>query len=441
MGLPNFFAGPALGIYAIVACLLLLLIKPWVSSLRSIPGPFLARYTRLWLFKEAYFWDLSANQRPIVRIAPNEYSIDDPAAAKIIYGSGKGFRKSPWYQASGNPYGTVVNIFTEADPHAHAGARRKIATIYSMSSLVQLEAFVDDCTAVLKQRLGEIANTGTSIDVSHWMQCYAFDVIGKITVGERFGFLDSGEDIQGIMTSLGEYLRYCSRIGIFSEWRKTLYRLRMTSSKVSGIRNVSRFALSQLDAKCAKFQACDEKNADPRAPADVITKLLRIQDTDSSKISRAEIMSTCVMNVGAGSDTTSIAFSSVIYSLLKYPETLARLRDEIREFAEAQKVPYLQAVVKETLRVHPAMGLPLGRVVPSEGATLAEQYSPPGTVMGINSWAAHANRHVFGEDADIFRPERWLNEDEDVVRKREAYFMAVSPTFDMIKAPWLTGCV
>jgi hypothetical protein len=53
MELHHLFAGPALGLYAVV-CLFIVL-KPWFSRLRAIPGPFLTRYTRLWLFKEAYF--------------------------------------------------------------------------------------------------------------------------------------------------------------------------------------------------------------------------------------------------------------------------------------------------------------------------------------------------------------------------------------------------
>ena len=76
----------------------------------------------------------------------------------------------------------MTNIFTEPDPHLHAAARRKIAAAYSMTSLVQMESFVDDCTTVLKTKLEQFAASGASIDISHWMQCYAFDVIGKITV-------------------------------------------------------------------------------------------------------------------------------------------------------------------------------------------------------------------------------------------------------------------
>jgi cytochrome P450 len=45
-------------------------------------------------------------------------------------------------------------------------------------------------------------------------------------------------------------------------------------------------------------------------------------------------------------------------------------------FKEAQNLPYLQAVIKEALRLHPASGLPLGRVVPKGGAEIAGYYFP-----------------------------------------------------------------
>jgi cytochrome P450 len=50
-------------------------------------------------------------------------------------------------------------------------------------------------------------------------------------------------------------------------------------------------------------------------------------------------------------------------------------------------------------------------------------------VVGINAWVAHANTKVFGHDAHVFRPERWLDYPE-LVKEREAYFMTVSDNFD-----------
>jgi cytochrome P450 len=45
--------------------------------------------------------------------------------------------------------------------------------------------------------------------------------------------------------------------------------------------------------------------------------------------------------------------------------------------------------------------------------------------VGVKAWVAHANQEVFGKDAHMFRPERWL-ESPEIVKPREAYFMTVS---------------
>lgn len=201
------------------------------------------------------------------------------------------------------------------------------------------------------------------------------------------------------MSSLDQYLVYCAAVGIFPEWHKTLFRRKMQSTNLSGLMHVREFARVQLENKYKKTQAAGKEHADPNASEDFITKLLRIQDQDPSKINKADITSVCTMNVGAGSDTTSISLTSAIFNLLKYPRTLERLRDEIKDceargvisdpikFSEAKQMPYLQAVLKEALRMHPATGLSLGRVVPPEGTTLTGQYFPPGV---CEHWITYA---------------------------------------------------
>jgi hypothetical protein len=54
-----------------------------------------------------------------------------------------------------------------------------------MTNLAQLEPFVDECSSLLRTRLTEFADQKRTIDIAHWMQCYAFDVIGQITVSGR----------------------------------------------------------------------------------------------------------------------------------------------------------------------------------------------------------------------------------------------------------------
>lgn len=82
--------------------------------------------------------------------------------------------------------------------------------------------------------------------------------------------------------------------------------------------------------------------------------------------------------------------------------------------AHALTLPYLQATIREGLRIFPpATGL-TPKDAPPEGDTLDDgTYIPPGTQVGVAAWLIYHNRAVFGHDADAFRPDRWLEADED----------------------------
>ena len=79
----------------------------------------------------------------------------------------------------------------------------------------------------------------------------------------------------------------------------------------------------------------------------------------------------------------------------------------------------MHACVQETFRMHPASAVNLERVVPPAGANIAGEQILGGTVVGVSSWATHRNKEVFGEDAQTFRPERWLEGSEEQVRLME----------------------
>ena len=130
-----------------------------------------------------------------------------------------------------------------------------------------------------------------------------------------------------------------------------------------------------------------------------------------------------LQTVVAGADTTMASLTAIMFHLVKYPEVLAKLRNEIEmiaqnsvcsapfSFKQTQAMPYLQAVIKEALRVYPAVGLPLEWEVPVGGVELCGYFFPAGTVVGVNPWVMHYNTSVWGSDAANFRPERWLEAD------------------------------
>jgi hypothetical protein len=110
----------------------------------------------------------------VVRIGPNEVSLDDPEAVKQIYGHATEFKKAPWYYASGGIHPEHgVDLFTDTDEKNHSKNRRKVANAYSMTALVEMEEFVDNCSRVFMERLGEFAQNKEMFDLGHWLQCYA----------------------------------------------------------------------------------------------------------------------------------------------------------------------------------------------------------------------------------------------------------------------------
>lgn len=165
----------------------------------------------------------------VVRYGPNRFSISSPAASKLIYGSGTDFVKSTWYEGSSSPESGVWNLFGDRDRKRYAANRRQYQGTYSMSGLVNYEVYVNDCADILCQRLSEMSETTNSdgiVDMGHWLQCYAFDVIGKITYSKRLGFLDFGDDVGNVMKKLDGHLAYGSLVGVFPSLHPVLFKVR-----------------------------------------------------------------------------------------------------------------------------------------------------------------------------------------------------------------------
>ncbi|KAJ5601138.1 pisatin demethylase [Penicillium lagena] len=129
------------------------------------------------------------------------------------------------------------------------------------------------------------------------------------------------------------------------------------------------------------------------------------------------IISWCQQNVQAGSDSTAITLTSVIYHLLKNPDSMKALLAELDNanlpspvpWDIAHKLPYLDSCIKEALRMTPAIGIPLERVAPEEGIELCGKHFECGTVLGVNAWVAHRN-----EELVLHRFKHHLEENTDI---------------------------
>ena len=89
-----------------------------------------------------------------------------------------------------------------------------------------------------------------------------------------------------------------------------------------------------------------------------------------------------------------------------------RISSPIRD-SEAYQLPYLQAVIREGLRMYPPTTGHNYKEVPKGGATIHGIFLPEGTQLGVNVVALMRNTKTFGPDAEVFRPERWLEAAKD----------------------------
>lgn len=424
-------------------------VAPLFSPLRKIPGPLAARFTNLWYLKHVNKGDfhhentaLHRKYGPVVRLAPKHVSLDDPSMVKHIYGIGSKFPKSDWYQGFKAPDPKIFTLFADQDIKRHADSRKVFQNVYSMSSMVSYEPFVDQCADLFSQRLREIADGANPVlDMAHWFQAYAFDVVACVTFGSRFGFLDRGEDIFSMMAQLHDVVRYSTLAGIFPRLHAWLF---YPSARLGLFGSRGRVAHMDFVKRRMAVRAEERKSneAEKRkledgtgAQRDFMDRLWDKHDENPDRVSRYHIFMVGLANITAGSDTTATTLSGLLHLLLSHPRVLAKLTAEIDAaplsqpnptFKEAQTLlPYLDAVIKESLRLHSAVGLPLWRMVPpgpglqvSGGDVL-----PPGTNVGVNAWTAHRNPDVWGADAGEFRPERWLEADKAGLAAMEAYYL------------------
>lgn len=117
----------------------------------------------------------------------------------------------------------------------------------------------------------------------------------------------------------------------------------------------------------------------------------------------------------AGTDTSSVTLEWAMLNLINHPKVLKKAREEIDEKvgpkrlieeSDVPKLEYLQSIISETLRLHPAAPL----LVPhfsSEDITVGGFSVPGGTTVLVNAWSIHRDPGLWGDDAEEFRPERF----------------------------------
>ncbi|KAF8051425.1 hypothetical protein N665_1727s0010 [Sinapis alba] len=164
----------------------------------------------------------------------------------------------------------------------------------------------------------------------------------------------------------------------------------------------------------------DEKRVEKVKGNTMIDHLLSLQETQPDYYTDVIIKGIILVMIIAGTDTSGGTLEWAMANLLNHPEVLQKARTEIDELIgsdrlieeqDIAKLPYLQNIMSETLRLYPVVPMLLPHMA-SEDCMVAGYDVPRGTMVLVNAWAIHRDPNTW-EDAEKFKPERFEKEGED----------------------------
>ncbi|KAG9244214.1 cytochrome P450 [Calycina marina] len=408
------------------------------SPIKNVPGPLIAKCTNWWRFFSIYNNTSVDTQRALhekygtaVQVGPNLVSLSDPTVLKTIYSTRGEFLKSTFYDVNSSKVGRqiIYNVFSTRSNSVHSHLIRPVRKFFTLYSLLKHEVLIDKAIdlflACLDHNFVTGDNANKTCKMDEWLPFFAWDVIGWLTFGKPIGYLEHGSDFNGMQAGGDRTFFYFATIGQIPFLDHLLDK--------NPIVRLGPPAFSGPAILCREFMAerkRDFEREDREDREDMLESFMKIHKENPELMDEAGIVGALIVNVLAGGDTTGVLLCSILYYVLKSPAVYRKLMEELDaadltlplSYAVVEKLSYFDAVVKEAARMHPGVGLLLERVVPAGCLTLADgRFFPPGTVVGMNAWVIHQNKVVFGQDAAVFNPDRWLrarNETEEVFQSR-----------------------
>ncbi|KAI5922876.1 pisatin demethylase [Camillea tinctor] len=253
--------------------------------------------------------------------------------------------------------------FCTVDEMRHAVLRTKIGSGYSGSVLVEraIERQLSRLFELIDRQFLSRDETYKPVDFAILTQLFAIDTVGDMTYGKPFGFLDEGKDI-------------CDWVN----WNEKFFPAASTAATLPLLGQVVQtWPFSELLPKA----------------------------TDAVGLGR-------FINV-AGTDSVAVALRMILLYVQPTPRVYTLLLAELDQAREKGQIsrPVQDAEAKR-LRVFPALTPLLNKTVPKGGDNVAGIHLPSGTEVGVDVWGILRSKEYWGDDADLFRPNRWLKLEE-----------------------------
>ncbi|ODM18784.1 hypothetical protein SI65_05401 [Aspergillus cristatus] len=347
----------------------------------------------------------------VVRFGPDEVSFITAQAWKDIYGHGH--RQLPKVPHSTSNPSDIIS----ANDSDHSRLRRALSHAFSVNGLQSQEPILQSHVDKLIGRLKDIAASPTpEADMVKWYNLTTFDLIGDLAFGEPFGGLESSEYHHWVAT-------------IFQAIRGMAF-VKLKNAYPLFFRVLSFFLAPKRLMEARKRQIEYSRttvqkrlqNQTNRSCTDFIDSMLQHRGEKDKEITDQEIEANANVLIIGGSETTATLLSGITYWLLRTPDAMRKVTEEVRSIMKTEReitfhntanLPYMLACLNEALRIYPPVASGLQRMTIPPGLTQISGYQiPPGTKVSVHQTAAYRSPLNF-HTPDHFIPERWLPETKD----------------------------
>ncbi|KAI8633571.1 cytochrome p450 benzoate 4-monooxygenase [Xylariaceae sp. FL1651] len=438
------FLNPVLWLTLLPVWALCYWVVPYFTTyrhLRHLPGPFVAKFSNIWLALGArngqkYAWVHAAHQKygKVVRVGFNHVSIATGEGLRTVYAHGNGFLKDTFYEAFVSGVPGVFNVRHRGE---HTRKRKIVAHAFSPGAVHDFEPHM---SANLERWVGQLDRITKTpgkdgfarMNMMPWCTFLAFDIIGDLAFGAPFGMVQRGRDecestrpggpvtyVPGAET-LNRRGEVSSTLGLLPALRPWARYLPdpFFSKGLESVKNLHGIAVAAVRKRLDGDQSGSSKRHD------ILEMLCHSKDAHGNPMPRDELVSEALTQLIAGSDTVSNTACAVIYWILdgerRNPGTIVpRLQAELDEVIPAtssiaahgdvKNLRFLRQCIDEGMRLHSTSALGLPRIVTEkEGVACENEHFPEGTVLSVPSYTIHHDADTWGPDVEEFRPDRWL---------------------------------
>ncbi|KAF2733358.1 cytochrome P450 [Polyplosphaeria fusca] len=447
--------GATLGIaYILVTAIYRLYFHP----LAKFPGPFFARistFPSYWhtIKQDRHVWlfQLQEQYGPNFRYSPDAVLFNTPAAFRHIYGPKGNTRKSEYYKIWPKTV-DALNTWSVTDVPSHARKRRVLNYAFSEKALKAAEPFIQTNTNrwldLMDEQVGKGADKGwsTPFNMAEWLNFLVFDILGDLCFGENFNMKEPESKLRHIPELMVGFLALLHPIG-YSPFRSFYVWMKprgldwlMAVIAPPAIKSWQDFVDKCL-ADRTKVEQQLEVSPKPEGEVrkDFFHWLFKAVDPETGErgYDLNELYAESELLIIAGSDTTSIVMSAMMFYLVRNPTVQSTLEheilstfssyDDIASGPRLNSCKYMHAFITEAMRMCPPVAAELSREVMPGGTCVDGHFIPAGMQCSTGMYCLSYNKDYFPSPT-TFRPERWLVEHsgEDAVTRAEGAFCSFS---------------